>query len=211
MRLFISYAREDQAMVQKIADLLEKGDHEPWFDEHLQAGERWKDQILREIQKRDIFVYVLTPPSAESEYCLWEYREAVDHGKPILPILLQKDTKLPPGLDELQYVDFTDGLSADSTARLMGGLSHLAHQLPARTANAVVKTLPTEPQGVPAGIDELYEAAAKLAFDHDGISLGILKRELHIGYERAKRLMELLQTQGVVGEYPGGSKLHPLI
>jgi hypothetical protein len=211
MRLFISYARVDQALVRKIADLLTKGDHEPWYDEQLQAGERWKEQILRRIQASDIFVYALTPTSAESEYCLWEYREALNHGKPILPVLLDADTKLPPGLDELQYVNFTDGLTAESTARLLGGLSSLARKLPKRTANAIVQTLPSDPQGVPAGVDELYEAAARLAFDNDGISLGILKRELRIGYERAKRLMELLQTQGIVGDYPGGSKLHPLI
>jgi hypothetical protein len=211
MRLFISYARVDQTLVRKVVDLLTKGDHDPWYDEHLQAGERWKDQILTKIRQQDVFIYLLTPQSARSEYCLWEYREALSRDKPILPVLLQKDTKFPPGLDELQYVDFTDGFSAESTARLLGGLSGMARKLPARTAKAIAQTLPTEPRGIPAGVDELYEDAAKLAFDHDGISLGILKRELHIGYERAKRLMELLQAQGVVGEYPGGSKLHPLI
>jgi hypothetical protein len=211
MRLFISYARVDQPVVRKIVDLLTKGDHEPWYDEQLQVGERWKDQILREIQNRDIFLFILTPQSAESKYCLWEYREALHHGKPILPVLLARDTKLPPGLDELQYVNLTDGITAESTARLLGGLASLSRRLPQRTAKAVVRTLPSEPQGIPPGVDELYEPAAKLAFDNDGISLGILKRELHVGYERAKRLMELLQTQGIVGEYPGGSKLHPLI
>ncbi len=211
MRLFISYARVDQATVRLIVDLLSKGDHEPWYDHHLKPGERWKTQILRQVEQCDVFLYMLTPESAQSEYCLWEYREALSRGKEILPVLLQRKTSFPPGLEEIQYVDFTDGISADSVARLLGGLSSMARRFPKRTATAIAKVLPAEPQGVPAGIDELYEAAEKLAFDNDGISLGILKRDLNIGYDRAKRLMQLLQSQGVVGEFPGGSKLHPLI
>lgn len=211
MRLFISYARVDQATVQQLVNLLSEGDHEPWYDYHLKPGERWKTQILDKVEWCEVFIYMLTPEAARSEYCLWEYREALNKGKEILPVLLQTTAPFPPGLEELQYVDFTGGISAQRTAQLLGGLSNMARKLPKRTANAIVRALPTEPEGVPAGIDELYEAAEKLAFDNDGISLGMLKRDLNIGYDRAKRLMQLLQTQGVVGEYPGGGKLHPLI
>ncbi len=211
MRLFISYARVDQGTVRQIVDLLSKGDHEPWYDHHLKPGERWKAQILRQVEQCEVFVYMLTPEAAQSEYCLWEYREALKQGKEILPVLLQRKTSFPPGLEELQYVDFTDGISADSVARLLGGLASMGRRFPRQAATAIARVLPAEPQGVPAGVDELYEAAEKLAFENDGISLGLLKRELNIGYDRAKRLMQLLQTQGVVGEFPGGSKLHPLI
>ena len=75
----------------------------------------------------------------------------------------------------------------------------------------LVAAVSDTPTGVPSRVDELYETAVQLAYDNDGISLGLLKRELNIGYDRARNLMETMKQRGIVGDYPGGGKLHPLL
>lgn len=207
MRLFISYARVDKPIVRQIVELLSTGDHEPWYDHQLMPGEAWEDQLIEAIRKCDALVYVLTPESVASSYCQWEFKQAVEMGKLIMPVLAQAKTELTDALKKLEYVDFTDGATANNTARLLGGLSSLARKLPKKAVAAV----PDTPTGVPSRVDELYETAVQLAYDRDGISLGVLKRELNIGYDRARNLMEMMKQRGVVGEYPGGGKLHPLL
>jgi DNA segregation ATPase FtsK/SpoIIIE-like protein len=207
MRLFISYARVDKPTVRQIVEILTDGDHEPWYDHQLKPGEKWEEQLEKAIQTTEVFIYMLSPESVVSGYCMWEFKQAVEMGKPILPLLLRAKTRIPKAISAIQYVDFTDGITATAVARLLGGLSNLAKKLPPKA----VADVPEHPVGIPSSVDELYEKAVELAYEHDGISLGMLKRELNIGYSRAKNLMEMMQTQGVVGAYPGGGKLHPLI
>jgi hypothetical protein len=207
MRLFISYARVDKPTVRQIVEILRDGDHDPWYDHQLKAGEKWEDQLEKAIKGCEVFLYMLTPESVVSGYCMWEFKQAVEMGKPVLPLLLRPNTRIPKPISSIQYVDFSDGITASAVARLMGGLSNLAKKLPPRA----VADVPDDPTGIPSSVDELYEKAVELAYENDGISLGILKRELKIGYARAKNLMDMMQTQGVVGAYPGGGKFHPLI
>lgn len=206
-RLFISYARVDLPIVRELVRLLHDGNYDPWYDHDLVPGVPWNDQLTRAIADCDLFVYVLTPESVASEYCLWEFKKAVELGKPVIPVLAQARTALPDALSKLQYVDFTDGATASSTAKLLGGLLQHAKKIPKKA----VAQVSNQPEGVPSRVDELYEPAVKLAYDNDGISLALLKRELKIGYDRAKVLLETMQMQGIVGPYPGGGRLHPLL
>ncbi|HEX2619357.1 MAG TPA: toll/interleukin-1 receptor domain-containing protein, partial [Phototrophicaceae bacterium] len=125
MRLFISYARLYKPVVRQLVDLLKNGGHDPWYDHQLTPGEPWEDQLIAAIKKCDVFIYVLTPESVNSSYCQWEFKQAVEMGKPVLPILAQADTELPEALQKIEFVDFSDGASPVNTARLMGGLSNL--------------------------------------------------------------------------------------
>ena len=38
MRLFVSYAHEDETKVEQLVDILREGGHDPWFDDHLMPG-----------------------------------------------------------------------------------------------------------------------------------------------------------------------------
>lgn len=127
MRLFISYAHVDKALVEEwIVEILRSGKHDVWFDDRLVAGQDWQRQLGDAIQNSDALVYALTPESVASEYCQWELAEAVRLGKPVIPVLLQAKTSLPQYLTGIQYVDFTEGPTGDAVARLMGGLQYLA-------------------------------------------------------------------------------------
>ncbi len=72
-RLFISYAHQDKTLVTQVVELLRAGGHIPWSDHQLMAGQHWKRALRDEIERCDVFVYVLTPRSVTSEWCQWEF------------------------------------------------------------------------------------------------------------------------------------------
>lgn len=142
MRLFITYAHIDKAIVKEwIVDKLTAGGHDVWFDARLVAGQEWKKQISDEIQRSDALVYCMTPEAIASDWCQWELGQAVASGKPIIPVLLQAQTQIPGTLSQVQYVDFSDGPTGNAIARLMGGLQQLS--------SAQIPPAPTNPQGIP--------------------------------------------------------------
>lgn len=142
MQLFISYAHVDKPIVKDwIVDKLASGGHDVWFDARLVAGQEWKQQLSDAIERSDALVYCITPESIASEWCQWELAKAVELEKPVIPVLMQARTKIPKTLNELQYVDFSDGPTGDAVARLMGGLQQLS---PVQIPSA-----PTNPQGEP--------------------------------------------------------------
>jgi formylglycine-generating enzyme required for sulfatase activity len=144
MRLFISYAHADAGQVKQIADILRVGGHDPWFDHKLLPGQDWQAELLAAITACDEFVYVLTPESVASEWCQWEFAEAVKQGKPIVPVLLRKCAP-PKTISRYQYADFTDGITPETTARLIAGV-YTALKIPA----ADIPPAPLNPQGTPA-------------------------------------------------------------
>ena len=75
----------------------------PYFATHL-------------IDKCSIFLAILTPAFIESDNAKDEIGYAIDHGKRILPVLLE-ECEIPLRLTRIQYVDFTkmdyrDGLNS---------------------------------------------------------------------------------------------------
>jgi S-DNA-T family DNA segregation ATPase FtsK/SpoIIIE len=58
--------------------------------------------------------------------------------------------------------------------------------------------------------DSLWDAAIKILLERKSISASFLQRRLRIGYNRAARLVEEMEEQGIVGP-PNGSKPRELI
>jgi S-DNA-T family DNA segregation ATPase FtsK/SpoIIIE len=67
---------------------------------------------------------------------------------------------------------------------------------------------PTE-EGEPE--DELFEEALKIICEHDRASASLLQRRLRIGYARAARLLDELETRGIVSEQDGSKPREVLI
>ncbi len=150
MRLFISYAHVDKLQVSQLVEVLEEAGYSPWFDPKLMPGQNWKDELRKAIQTCDTFLYALSPESVESEWCQWEFAEAVKIGKPIIPVLLHAKTKLPEAIGSYQYADFTEGPTAKAVARLLGGLRLIAVIVPP----AMISNVPINPVGTPSQADE---------------------------------------------------------
>ncbi|MDQ7024291.1 MAG: TIR domain-containing protein [Anaerolineae bacterium] len=126
--IFISYSRQDEAIANELARLLERGGHDPFIDRELLPGQHWKDILQAEIDRCDAFVYMLSPSSLNSEWCQWEYNEAVRQKKPIFPIKVEEYSSFPENLKsigDIQMLDMTKGITSESAVALMGGFFHV--------------------------------------------------------------------------------------
>jgi S-DNA-T family DNA segregation ATPase FtsK/SpoIIIE len=59
--------------------------------------------------------------------------------------------------------------------------------------------------------DELFETAMQLVIETQQASVSLLQRRLHIGYTRAARLIDALESHGVIGPYEGSKPREVLI
>jgi len=127
MRLFISYARVDKPYCIQIVDTLYV--HDTWYDQRLHAGQDWWKEITLRIEWCDGFVYLLSPESVVSEYCIKEYELARSLGKHIFPVLIHKDTKIPKEIQELQYANLSEGLTGEAVTTLLNSIYMAEHSL----------------------------------------------------------------------------------
>lgn len=126
MRLFVSYAHVDKFNVDNwLVRNLHDASYDVWTDDRLLAGQDWQNQLADAISKCDALVYAMTPESIASTVCQWEVDTARNLGKPVVPVLMQARTPIPPYLAKTQYVDFSAGPTPGAVAKLLGGLSQL--------------------------------------------------------------------------------------
>ena len=109
--IFISYAHKDKRKIRKLASLLDDLVYEAdvWYDRELTVGKpSWWKEILGEIRERDIFVFMLSPDSVASIYCLAEFEYALALNKPILPVMVKHAAMPTAELSARQYADATN-------------------------------------------------------------------------------------------------------
>jgi|GEM_PF-2022113 len=153
MRLFISYAHIDLWQVTQLVELLRNANHEVWFEDTLPPGEAWQAHLLEKIQSCDALVYVLSPESAASAWCKWEYAQAASLNKPIIPVLIRANTTLPDALKSTPYADFTQGLRPESIAKLLTNLAQWGVSIPPEQRPLI----PVAPIGIPARAETIQK------------------------------------------------------
>jgi 1-acyl-sn-glycerol-3-phosphate acyltransferase len=85
--VFVSYAHEDMAAVDRIAQGLEAEGLSVWIDrEGIRSG-NWKDRVTTGLGRARALVLLLTPSSAISDAVRKEIRFAAKKNVPIIPVL----------------------------------------------------------------------------------------------------------------------------
>ena len=97
--VFVSYAHQDKEAVFIELVRLKKLGFNVWYDEGLSPGSRWSDELAERIANCALFVYFVTPRSAESINCQDEASFVLEAGNPFLAVHLE-ETELPPGLSK---------------------------------------------------------------------------------------------------------------
>jgi len=137
-RIFISYSRTDQEFVKELARFLKKAYDHVWFDENLQGGQIWWEEILKQIDGCDVFVFLLSSHSLESVYCTKELDEARRLEKHVIPILIHKEIEIPERLDQLQTINMMDGINAESLSNLYATLIRMSTRIQ-QTEEEIIK------------------------------------------------------------------------
>src|ERR1017187_7323142 len=99
--VFLSYAREDTAAAQRIAEALRSHGVEVWFDQsELRGGDAWDQKIRRQVKECSLFVPVISAHTQDRHegYFRLEWKLAVDRthlmleGVPFLAPVVIDDT-----------------------------------------------------------------------------------------------------------------------
>lgn len=118
--VFISYRRTDRDFTRQLVTALEGQGREVWIDwEDIPPGSLdFTDDIRRGVEAADAFVAVLSPAYLESEYCLGELALAIEHGKRIVPLVLERfddaGLAVPASIAHINWVYFTPFLGAEN-------------------------------------------------------------------------------------------------
>jgi WD40 repeat protein len=94
--IFISYSRKDLITAEKIINALTKDDLVPWVDwKSIPKGEKFEREIQQGIEEADVFLFLISPDSIQSNWCYKEIDHAVSNAKRIIPIVIRDtDSKI---------------------------------------------------------------------------------------------------------------------
>ncbi len=179
-RAFLSYSRINKEFATKLAKGLRSAGYPIWFDlMDIPTGSRWDDEVENALRDCSIFMIILTPASIASENVKDEIGYAIDHGKRILPVLLE-DCDVPLRLRRFQYVDFTSKSfeeGFESAKDLLGDLIDevsIPVGATAPTVDVPVEVKPAPVQAKPvAAVESKPAVVEKAPSNKKGILTGI--------------------------------------
>ncbi|MEM1134766.1 MAG: TIR domain-containing protein [Bacteroidota bacterium] len=114
--VFISYSRQNLDFALKLYNQLMEEDLEVWFDqENIPLAVDFLHEIESGINLSHNFIFIISPESVKSEYCLLEIRHAVKQGKRIIPILYEEPdqvtySRIHPVVRKLNWIFFRKDL-----------------------------------------------------------------------------------------------------
>jgi WD40 repeat protein len=117
--VFISYSRRgDTDLVDHLAAALAQRGQEAWVDRaDIFPSSPWRPEIEQAVLEAHAMVFVVSPDSVASEYCLGELAMASGVGKRIVPVLARETPmeSVPDDLASLHFLSFVGGLEADGS------------------------------------------------------------------------------------------------
>ncbi len=117
---------------------------------------------------------------------------------------------LPPGAAKLQRIHGAY-ISEQETDRLV---EYLKHQGTAVYDDSVLQEVEEEPEAAEAAgeeYDEKYDEAVALVTSTGQASISMVQRRLRIGYNRAARMIEIMEKEGIVGPSDGSRPREVLV
>jgi hypothetical protein len=126
MRLFFSYARPDRPRADLLVTRLRQAGIEVWLDSDLIGGWPWWDKILGQLRSCDAVLAAVSRASIGSPACRAERAYAIQLGKPVLPIALERvpAALFPADIASIQVIDYTEP-DESAAFRLAGAIYSL--------------------------------------------------------------------------------------
>jgi hypothetical protein len=122
-RIFVSYAREDNEIMENIFEGLKARYFDVWKDNHsLMVGQNWRVEIMQKLETTDFAVIGVSETSMtkegffklELEWAIERYEKSKDDDIVLLPVRLDDVTseRIPNAINNLHILDVRDGLDA---------------------------------------------------------------------------------------------------
>ncbi|HUB75593.1 MAG TPA: TIR domain-containing protein [Solirubrobacteraceae bacterium] len=125
--VFISYAHEDLAFVERLRGALEERGREVWSDHDIEPADRWKRSADEAIDRSDTVVFVISVASLRSEPCRGELSYAQAAHKRLIAVCVEEAAAdvadKPPEVAELSWIMMRPGDDFDA------GVERVLHAL----------------------------------------------------------------------------------
>lgn len=95
--VFVSYSHRDTEVVFPELVRLKESGVNVWYDEGIEAGTEWTDELARAIEGAHLFLFFVTPGSVESQHCRNEVNFATSREMNLVAVHLKKND-MPGGL-----------------------------------------------------------------------------------------------------------------
>jgi len=115
---------------------------------------------------------------------------------------------LPPGSSKLQRIHGAL-ISEEEISRIVEFLKH--QMCPSYDESILLSAKTEDAEAGDKEFDEFYDQAVALVAETGQASISMLQRRLRVGYNRAARMIEKMEEQGVVGPSDGVKPRHVLI
>lgn len=102
-KVFLSYAREDAAIAERLARALERRGHDVWWDRELHGGASFSSEIERQLRDCDVVVVLWSEAGLKSPWVRDEAGIGRDAGK-LLPISID-GTEPPIGFRQFHSIE----------------------------------------------------------------------------------------------------------
>jgi hypothetical protein len=104
--VFISYARKDEAIAERLAEALEKLGWSAWWDRRIRTGGRFDRVIEEAIKNAKAVIVMWSEHAVESDWVRGEAYFAVEHRKNFMPVRIDP-VILPRRFLTIHTVDIT--------------------------------------------------------------------------------------------------------
>lgn len=134
-RYFLSYSRTDERFALRLAQDLRSARVAMWVDQlDIRPSEHWDRAIERAVRECRGLVVVLSPRSVASDNVADEISFAIDSGKSVLPVMIEKCV-LPLRITRMHVIDATRDYDK-ALQQCLAELNHPSRQSPAPTPPA---------------------------------------------------------------------------
>lgn len=126
IRVFVSYARVDRARVAPLIKLLEAAGHEVWWDQRIEGGRVFAEEIVHALERAQVVVVAWSKTSVESHWVRDEAGRARDLNR-LAPVRLD-DSPPPLGFRQFHTIDFSRwrGGPAEAVDKLLATITSIA-------------------------------------------------------------------------------------
>lgn len=158
---FLSYSRADQEFALRFATDLRNRGIAMWVDQlDIRPSEHWDRAIERAVHDCHGLVVVLSPRSVESDNVADEISFAIDHKKPVLPVMIAK-CRLPLRITRMQVIDATVSYerALDQCLDVLGGDGPISP----RTADAAIPKGVTDAETIATAKTRLTDILGPIA------------------------------------------------
>jgi WD40 repeat protein len=105
--VFICYSRDDVKFVERLDEELQAHNIDVDIDLRFEITPDYKKELYEKILAADIFLFIISPTSVDSNHCKDEITYAVEHNKRILAVMHKDEydaTKIPEAINKPEWI-----------------------------------------------------------------------------------------------------------